>query len=329
LTIWLPVIMDAGVNLLLTLLNGLTSRMGDIVTTVVTMVVAFVNELTLHLPEIMTAGVNLLLAFLQGIIDHLPDVIAKAAEVIVAFINGIANNLQSIIDSAVNLIVKFLEGIANSIQTIIDAGMDVVDAVVAGVLQAQDRLFNAAIDLVNGFAENIREHSGEVKEAGLNLLSALLEALPGSGLVSRAAEMASGFASEIKRGLNGAIGWANGLIGKINEVPGVNIPLIPSFANGTNNFSGGLARINEGGRGELVNLPNGSQVIPHDVSMKYAKEAARSAIGEPDAGSTVNYEGDVYLTIDRFENNTDRDLETLAYNLAWMTKKERGRLSAY
>lgn len=43
----------------------------------------------------------------------------------------------------------------------------------------------------------------------------------------------------------------------------------------------------------------------------------------------VYNEGDVNITIDRFENNTDRDLETLAYNLAWMTKKERGRLSAY
>ena len=34
--------------------------------------------------------------------------------------------------------------------------------------------------------------------------------------------------------------------------------------------------MNEGGRGELTYLPNGSQVIPHDISMKYAKEAARS-----------------------------------------------------
>jgi phage-related protein len=33
--------------------------------------------------------------------------------------------------------------------------------------------------------------------------------------------------------------------------------------------------MNEGGRGELVNLPNGSQVIPHDVSMKYAQGSSK------------------------------------------------------
>ena len=38
--------------------------------------------------------------------------------------------------------------------------------------------------------------------------------------------------------------------------------------------------MNEGGRGELVNLPNGSQVIPHDVSMKYAKEAGKASMGD-------------------------------------------------
>ena len=34
--------------------------------------------------------------------------------------------------------------------------------------------------------------------------------------------------------------------------------------------------MNEGGRGELTYLPNGSQVIPHDISVKYAKESARA-----------------------------------------------------
>lgn len=37
-------------------------------------------------------------------------------------------------------------------------------------------------------------------------------------------------------------------------------------ATGTPYFKGGLTRINEGGRGEIVNLPNGTQIIPHDVA---------------------------------------------------------------
>lgn len=39
-------------------------------------------------------------------------------------------------------------------------------------------------------------------------------------------------------------------------------------ATGTPYFAGGLTRINEGGRGEIVSLPNGTQIIPHDVAKK-------------------------------------------------------------
>lgn len=41
-------------------------------------------------------------------------------------------------------------------------------------------------------------------------------------------------------------------------------------ATGTSYFAGGATSINEGGRGEIVNLPNGTQIIPHDVAVKGA-----------------------------------------------------------
>lgn len=48
----------------------------------------------------------------------------------------------------------------------------------------------------------------------------------------------------------------------------VNVPTIPNFATGTSYFKGGIAEINEGGRGEIVNLPNGTQIIPNSISKK-------------------------------------------------------------
>lgn len=61
--------------------------------------------------------------------------------------------------------------------------------------------------------------------------------------------------------------------GKGGELPGFGtsnfVGPLPAFAGGTNSAPGGLARINEQG-GEIVNLPSGAQVIPHDVSMAMA-----------------------------------------------------------
>ena len=80
----------------------------------------------------------------------------------------------------------------------------------------------------------------------------------------------------VKGVINGVIGAINGAIWVINKIPGVEIGEIPYLAHGTENWQGGFAYMNEGGRGELTYLPNGAQVIPHDISVRYAKEAARA-----------------------------------------------------
>lgn len=42
----------------------------------------------------------------------------------------------------------------------------------------------------------------------------------------------------------------------------------PGYATGTPYFQGGVGRINEGGRGELVQFPSGTTIIPHDKTRK-------------------------------------------------------------
>ncbi len=91
----------------------------------------------------------------------------------------------------------------------------------------------------------------------------------------------SGFAAIAKAPLNAAIGVINGALSGINSisvdvpswVPGMggkhlgfSIPKIPYLAKGTDKWQGGPAIINEKG-GEIVDLPNGTRVIPHDRSI--------------------------------------------------------------
>ncbi len=74
-----------------------------------------------------------------------------------------------------------------------------------------------------------------------------------------------GFIDTIKEGLNwikdgaSAIGFGQ---------PQTNQWVGQHKALGTPYFKGGLTHINEGGRGEIVDLPNGTRIIPHDVAKK-------------------------------------------------------------
>lgn len=92
----------------------------------------------------------------------------------------------------------------------------------------------------------------------------------------------------VKEKVQPVIDWISDKIEKIQNVIGKvknavsnffgggdsNQPTLATYggkATGTPYFRGGLTRVNEGGRGEIMNLPNGTQIIPHDVAKKQQK----------------------------------------------------------
>lgn len=66
--------------------------------------------------------------------------------------------------------------------------------------------------------------------------------------------------------------WNGGGLGGL-VTGGLSALGIGANANGTRNWRGGLTRLNERG-GEILNLPRGTQVIPHDISKRMADGAA-------------------------------------------------------
>ncbi|OMC81850.1 hypothetical protein BK128_21520 [Viridibacillus sp. FSL H7-0596] len=64
-----------------------------------------------------------------------------------------------------------------------------------------------------------------------------------------------------------------GAVGKVAKA------VIPGFAKGTNYAPGGIAQINERG-GEIVDLPSGSRVYPHDKSIQMARSESQSIVIE-------------------------------------------------
>jgi hypothetical protein len=74
--------------------------------------------------------------------------------------------------------------------------------------------------------------------------------------------------SLIKSVLGGSIGGT----GQVFSSPAAWAGL-PGNATGTADWAGGLTRVNEKG-GEIMNLPNGTQIIPHDISSRMAQASA-------------------------------------------------------
>lgn len=87
--------------------------------------------------------------------------------------------------------------------------------------------------------------------------------------------------------INGLIGAINGFLGGLSGitipdwVPVVggktfNLPQIPLLGVGTESWAGGLAQVHERG-GEIIDLPRGSRVYPHDESLAMARREGAAA----------------------------------------------------
>ena len=85
--------------------------------------------------------------------------------------------------------------------------------------------------------------------------------------------------------INGAIAGINKLGVKIPKwVPGLggkkiafNIPTIPMLYKGTDNWAGGPAMVHDKGA-EIIDLPKGSRVYPHDKSIQMAKAEGKKNV---------------------------------------------------
>ena len=140
--------------------------------------------------------------------------------------------------------------------------------------------------------------------------------------------IAEGILDGVKAAINAVIGGINSVSVTVPDwVPGLGGksfgPLgIPYLANGTENWGGGPAIINERGA-EIVDLPSGSRVIPHDQSLKQAyQQGARSggakggtAINVYITGATINNGGDIKKIAYEVAKEIDYQVEKRAINL--------------
>lgn len=156
------------------------------------------------------------------------------------------------------------------------------------------KVINAVVNKFNHFKEvagNVFKHIIEVIkgfiEGAKTLFKSIISFITGTflgawnsawnGVVRAFKSIFGGVKTLVKSVMNGVISFINRGIGGLNKIQvpdwvplaggkGINIPLIPQLAKGTNFWKGGLVQVHERG-GEIVDLPRGSRVIPHDKSV--------------------------------------------------------------
>lgn len=259
------------------------------------------------------------------VIEKASPIVTKLAETFTVVFNAIAEKLRDFI-----IKVQFVWSV---VQPTVSKIGEIAKKVLEGVL-------GGAIGAAIGFFESFIKTAKDVFSGVTTALGGILDFIQGvfTGNWSKAWEgiktVFSGIFTSIsaiaKSTINGVIGIINGAISGINKmgitipdwVPGlggkafkIDVPKIPMLYTGTTNWQGGPAVIHDRGA-EIVDLPSGTRVYPHDKSLEMARaEGTKTTsinIAKLADSIVVREEAD----IDRIANAIVKKIEKTAYNMA-------------
>lgn len=180
------------------------------------------------------------------------EVVGKIATVVGTILGGAFTIAGKVIGTAITAIIGAVKGLMTGIKPIVE-----------GV----KKIFGGIVDFITGVFTGDWEKAWQ---GVVDIFSGIFETLTG---------IAKGIINGVSGAINAVIGVINGMGFTIPDwVPviggksfSVNIPTIPQLSSGTQDWKGGIAQVSERG-GEIIDLPRGSRVYPHDASVQMAKK---------------------------------------------------------
>lgn len=272
---------------------------------------------------IFTPGVKVVLII--GAIIAAVILLIKNWDKVKAKVNEVFPNMKQTISTSIEHIKNILGGLVKAITFT----FKLLIPVFAGVWETVKNIFVVAVETIGGVISGLLQAISGIIDFVTGVFTGNWE-LAWQG-ITNIFEGVFGAIETIAKGImNGVIGVINGAISGLNKIKipdwvpswlgggkGVNIPLIPKLAKGTMNWQGGIAQVHERG-GEIIDLPRGSRVYPHDKSVRMAREQGRSETTNKASvmvtGNTFNVREEA--DIDKIAQAIVREIEKASLNMA-------------
>lgn len=269
--------------------------------------------------------------FFTNMWTEIQNAFSVAWQAISSALEGVGNAWSRLVNAfnsqgtTLNRLAHIIEFLASILGGVLIAGIiaaaDIFTGVFVSAIEIVSSIVSAAIGVFGGLIDFITGvFTGDWSLAWqgvVEIFSSIFGGIKG---------ICSGVLDGIRAAINAVINGINSISVDIPDwVPGVGGQHfgvnIPTLYTGTSNFSGGPAVINDRFGGEIVDLPSGTRIIPHDQSVQQAYKMGSMSGG---FGGDININisnanfantGDEKREIKRIASEIFFELETRAVNL--------------
>lgn len=253
--------------------------------------------------------------------------IVAIAAVFITHMDEVKASIQTLSENAA----PYLQQLGDSFSGLMEVVQPVLDFLVGtfvnGVLGAFDALMSGGGIVI--FLAGVRDFVDGITELLGGLITFLTGVFTGdwqaawdglssifTGVFDVIKGVAESFFGTLTAGIEGVMGALQGVgnfaKGAYDSTIGKVVNKVAGNASGTSYWQGGLTRVNESG-GEIMNLPSGTQIIPHDASRNTATAASGANVTIPKLADTIVVREDA--DIDRITDQLVRKLMKASGNM--------------
>lgn len=225
----LPWILEQGMEILTTLLDGIISSIPKIIPVVLQVVQTLLQTFLENLPMIIEMGMQMLVSLIQGIADMLPELIPTVIDAVLLMVDTLIDNIDLIIDAGIELILALADGLLEALPDLVEKIPEIIDKLLDAIFDNFPLILDAGIELVIqlavGLVQAIPQLVSKIPTLTAKLIKGLLGAIP--QLIEAGGQLLAGLFEGL---LNPTTIWNsvkklfNGIIGGIKELFGIHSP---------------------------------------------------------------------------------------------------------
>lgn len=170
----LPVLMQSGLTLLTSVIQGITANLHQLLTTATMLLTTLVDGIANALPALIPAAMQMVITLVQGIVDNLPRIIESGLNLLAKFVEGIINAIPQLVAALPRIITSFIDGILGMLPRIMETGVNLLIRFINGIIDAIPELVAALPRIISGFVNGIARHLPQILQTGITLLGKLV-----------------------------------------------------------------------------------------------------------------------------------------------------------
>ena len=173
----LPIIIDAAVQIVVMLVQGLVQALPQLAQGVVTLITSLAQSLYENSGTLLESGKQLLTFIWEGIQNNLPTLLESGAEMVSNLVNGFLENFPSMIEAAGNLLTEVLGYLYENYPKFMETGLNLLLNIVNGIVNNLPQIIQAVMTVITQFIATITQNLPQILQQGITILGKLIAGL--------------------------------------------------------------------------------------------------------------------------------------------------------